>query len=111
MSRCSEDGPGVVCSSYRPTLKRAPVCPDRLRIEAEDHPDLVGGRNWLETTRLAGEMAASEEGISRLRTSVHNLLSFKHSTQFVDVGCHPWKIEKKMAVFIFETTLRMPNEN
>jgi hypothetical protein len=84
------------------------MCPERLRIEVENRPDLMVGRDWVEATKLAEEMAPSGDGISDLRTSVHDALSFKSSTQFVDVGCYSWKMEKETNVFDFVTTLRMP---
>jgi hypothetical protein len=83
----------------------APVYPDRLRLEVENPPDLVGRRDWVEAIRLAEEMAASGNGISGLHTPVHHSLTFKGSTQFVGVGCYSWKMEKETNVFNFGTIL------
>jgi hypothetical protein len=93
------------------SVKIVPVCPDRLRIEVENHPDHVAGRDWIEVTRLAEEMAASGYRIPGLSTFVHNSLSFRRGTQLVDVGCHSWKMEEETNMFNFRATLRMPNEN
>jgi hypothetical protein len=92
-------------------LKPDPVCLDRLRIKVENRPDLVVGRDWIEVTRLAEQTTASGNGISGIRASDHNPLSFKPSMQFIDVGCHSWKMEKKTNILNFGTTLRMSNDN
>jgi hypothetical protein len=55
--------------------------------------DLVVGRDWVEATRLAEETAASGDGILGLRTSVQDPLSFKRSTQFVDIDRDSWRME------------------
>jgi hypothetical protein len=40
-------------------------------------------------------MAASRYGTSDLGISAYDPLSFKHSTHFVDIDYHSWKIEKE----------------
>jgi hypothetical protein len=80
--------------------KPVPMCPDRLRIEVENHPDLVAGRDWVEATKLAEEPAASGEGISGLHTQVRNPPASRaaHSSSMSAVILGKWKRKRKCLI-------------
>jgi hypothetical protein len=95
--RCSTYRHGGLSILQAERPKPVPVCPDRLRIEVEDRPGLVVGRDWLEATRPEEEMAASGDGISDLRTSVPNPISFTPArrSSMLAVILREWKRERK----------------
>jgi hypothetical protein len=101
-------GLSVLLAEY---LKLVSVCPDSLYIGAENRPDLVARMDWVEATRLAEEMPVSGDGTSGLCPHIHDPLSFKRSTQFVDVCCRSWNMDKETNALNFGTTVIIPKDN